>query len=136
MKVKKLLNLFYNLRSYPIYIFVLKKLVMLPFLQCPSEKPHPVHGPSLVFVSGSLVSNSVGPVSHQNPCLWDAPGTYTGVGTHSLLQGLFPTQGLNPSLLHCWRILYHLQRLGKPTWTKTTKIGSRIPYLCMMIDVN
>ena len=32
----------------------------------------------------------------------------TGVGSHSLLQGIFLTQGLNPCLMHCRRILYHL----------------------------
>ena len=31
---------------------------------------------------------------------WDFPGKNTGVGCHFLLQGIFPTQGLNPSLLH------------------------------------
>ena len=30
----------------------------------------------------------------------------TGVGCHALLQGIFPTQGLNPGLLHCRQILY------------------------------
>ena len=30
--------------------------------------------------------------------LWDFPGKNTGVGCHSLLQGIFPTQGLNPTL--------------------------------------
>ena len=28
-------------------------------------------------------------------------------GCHFLLQGIFPTQGLNPGFLHCTRILYH-----------------------------
>ena len=32
------------------------------------------------------------------------PGQNPGVGGHSLLQGIFPTQGLNPSLLHRRRI--------------------------------
>ena len=32
----------------------------------------------------------------------------TGVGSHSLLQGVFWTQGLNPGLPHCRQILYHL----------------------------
>ena len=32
-------------------------------------------------------------------CLWDSPDRNTGVGSHSLLQGIFPTQGLNPCLL-------------------------------------
>ena len=33
-------------------------------------------------------------------CLWNFPGKNTGVGCHFLLQGIFPTQGLNPRLLH------------------------------------
>ena len=32
-------------------------------------------------------------------CPWDSPGENTGVGCHSLLQEIFPTQGLNPHLL-------------------------------------
>ena len=38
----------------------------------------------------------------------DSPGKNTGVGCHSLLQGIFPTQGSNPDLLHCRQTLYHL----------------------------
>ena len=45
---------------------------------------------------------------------WDFPGKNTGVGCHSLLQRIFPTQGSNPSLLHCTRILYHLSHGGSP----------------------
>ena len=44
----------------------------------------------------------------------DSPGKNTGVGCHALLQGIFPTQGLNPGLLRCWRILYHLSHQGSP----------------------
>ena len=33
---------------------------------------------------------------------------------HSILQGIFPTQGLNPALLHCRQILYHLSHQGSP----------------------
>ena len=36
----------------------------------------------------------------------------TGVGSLCLLQGIFPTQGLNPSLLHCGQILYQLSHKG------------------------
>ena len=39
----------------------------------------------------------------------------TGVSSLSLLQGLFPTQGSNPGLPHCKRILYSLSHLE---WTK------------------
>ena len=35
------------------------------------------------------------------PCPWDSPGKNTRVGSHSLLQGIFPTQGSNPGLLRC-----------------------------------
>ena len=38
----------------------------------------------------------------------------TGVGYHTLLQGNFPTQGSNLSLLHFWQILYHLSHQGSP----------------------
>ena len=43
-------------------------------------------------------------------CPWNSPGKNTEVGCHSLLQGIFPTRGSNPRLLHlqdCRRILYH-----------------------------
>ena len=35
---------------------------------------------------------------------------------HSLLQEIFPTQGLNLSLLHCRQILYHLSHQGRPVY--------------------
>ena len=37
----------------------------------------------------------------------------TGVGCHFLLQGIFPTQGSNPGLLHCRQTLYPLTRPSK-----------------------
>ena len=43
----------------------------------------------------------------------ESPGRHIGVGHHVLLQGIFPTQGSNPSLLHCRRILYHLSHQGR-----------------------
>ena len=43
---------------------------------------------------------------------WNSPSKNTGVGCHSLLQGIFPTQGLNPGLLHCRRTLYCLSHQG------------------------
>ena len=47
-------------------------------------------------------------------CPWDFPGKNTGVVCHSLLQGIFPTQGLNPGLPHCRQILYQLSHQGSP----------------------
>ena len=45
---------------------------------------------------------------------WNSPGKNTGVGSHSLLQGLFPVQGSNLILSCCRQILYHLRHLRKP----------------------
>ena len=45
----------------------------------------------------------------------DSPGKNTGVGCHSLLQGIFPTQGSNLGLLHCMQILYHLSLIFPQT---------------------
>ena len=51
----------------------------------------------------------------------DSPGKNTGVGGHVLLQGIFPTQGLSPGLLHCRQILYCLNHQGSPI---NTGVGS------------
>jgi len=45
---------------------------------------------------------------------WNSPGQNTGVGSHYLLQGIFPTQGSNPGLPHCRQILYQLSHQGSP----------------------
>ena len=45
----------------------------------------------------------------------DPPGKNTGVGCHALLQGIFPTQGLNPGFPYCKWILYCLSHQGSPT---------------------
>ena len=45
---------------------------------------------------------------------WNSPGQNMGVGSPSLLQGIFPTQGLNPGLPHCRRILYQMSHKGSP----------------------
>ena len=60
---------------------------------------------------------------------WDFPGKNTGVGCHFLLQEIFLTQGLNPGLLHCRQMLYHLSCQESPKMKKLyvvskNKIGS------------
>ena len=47
-------------------------------------------------------------------CPWNNPGQNTGVGCHSLLQGIFPTQGSNLGLQHRRQTLYHLNHQGSP----------------------
>ena len=49
-------------------------------------------------------------------CPWDSSGKNTVVGCHSLLQGIFLTQGLNPDLLHCRQILYRATREAQATY--------------------
>ena len=62
-----------------------------------------------VCVSLSVMSNSLRPhglYPSRLLCSWDSPGKNTGVGCHSLLQGIFLAQGLNLGLWHCRQILY------------------------------
>ena len=58
------------------------------------------------------MSDSLRPHGLHSP--WNSPGQNTGVGSLFLLQGIFPTQGLNPGLLHCRQILYQLSHMGSP----------------------
>ena len=62
--------------------------------------------------SCSVMSNSLR--SHGLYSLWNSPGQNTGVGSCSLLQGIFPTQRSNPGLRHCRWILYQLSHKGSP----------------------
>ena len=62
------------------------------------------------LLSHSVMSNSFRPYglwSARFLSPWDSPGKNTRVSCHSLLQGVFPTQGSNPCLLRCRQILYH-----------------------------
>ena len=43
---------------------------------------------------------------------WNSPGQNIGVSSISLLQGIFPNQGSNPSLPHCRQFLYQLSHQG------------------------
>ena len=51
-------------------------------------------------------------VAYQAPLPWNFPSKNIGLGCHSLLQGIFPTQGLNLGRLHCRQILYQLSHQG------------------------
>ena len=63
-------------------------------------------GESCLVMSDSLRS-------HGLYSAWNSSGQNTGVGSHSL-QGILPTQGWDPGLLHCRRILYQLSHQGSP----------------------
>ena len=81
-----------------------------------------------------VVSDSLRPHGLYSP--WNSLGQNTGVGSLSLLQGIFPTQGSNPGLPHYRRILYQLSyqgnsprkampkmlHLGQPGWRGPTPL--------------
>ena len=75
---------------------------LLCFVQCVKSESE----------SGSVMSNSLRPHGLYSP--WNSPGQSTGVGSLSLLQGIFPTQGWKPGLLYCRQILYQLSHLRNP----------------------
>ena len=62
-------------------------------------------------------------------CPWDFPGKNTGVGWHALLQGVFPTQGLNPLLLHLQVGTLPLALPGKPQ-LQFSLVTQSCPTLC------
>ena len=51
-------------------------------------------------------------------CPWNSPGKNTGVGSHSLLPGIFLMQGLNLHLLYCRQILCHPSHEESPRRVK------------------
>ena len=63
--------------------------------------------------SHSVVSDFLWPYGLYSP--WNSPGQTIGIGSLSLFQGIFLTQGLNPDLLYCRQILYQLSHKGSPT---------------------
>ena len=76
---------------------------------CISENPR--HNES-ENESRSVLSHSLWPHGLYSP--WNTPGQNTEVGSLSLLQGIFPTQGSNTGLPHCRQILYQLSHKGSP----------------------
>ena len=63
----------------------------------------------------SVMPNSL--QSHGLNSPWNSPGQNTGVGSLSLLQGIFPTQESNWGFLHCRWILYQLSNQRSPSHT-------------------
>ena len=72
----------------------------IPLNQCLVTQSH-------LTLCNTMHCSPPGPLVHG-----DSPGQNTGVVCHALLQGVFPTEGLNPGLLHCRQILYQLSYQG------------------------
>ena len=81
---------------------VKNSLILFQFLLCLVTQPCPT-------LCDSMDCSPPGSSVHG-----DSPDKNTGVGSHALLQGIFPTQGSNPGLPHCRQILYHLSHQGSP----------------------
>ena len=64
--------------------------------------------------------------AHQAPLSMEFSRQEYWVGSHSLLRSISLTQGLNPDLLNCRHILYHLRHQGSPF---TTVNNTHFPYL-------
>ena len=75
--------------------------------------------------SRSVLSDSLGPHGLYNPR--NTPGQNAGAGSHSLLQGIFPTQGSNPGLPLCRQILYHLNHQGSPESGRRSVVPNFLP---------
>ena len=63
----------------------------------------------LPFLSPRDLPDSLQPHGLYSP--WNPPDQTTGVGSLSLLQRIFQTQGSNPVLPHCRQILYQLSQI-------------------------
>ena len=63
---------------------------------------------------------------------WDSPGKNIGMGCHGLLlQGIFPTQGLNPHPLNCRQVLYLLSQQALYKWINPIQICS----VCLLYSI-
>ena len=62
-------------------------------------------------------------IAHQSPLSMGSPDKNTGVGSHSLLQEIFLTQGLNLARLHCRQIIYCLSHQRKLSETIANTYG-------------
>ena len=60
-----------------------------------------------------MLRDSMENVAYQPPLCMGSSSKNTGMGSHFHLQGIFLTQGLNPGLLHCRQILFHLSHQVK-----------------------
>ena len=100
---------------------------------CLSKCPSLISGPCvgslkvlyLKWESRSVMSDTLRLRGLYSP--WNSPGQNAGVGSCSLLRGIFSTQELNPGLPHCRQILYQLSHKGSHLKCRHQKFGGQIP---------
>ena len=92
--VGKVMSLLFNMLSRLVIAFLLRsKYLLISWLQSPSAVI--LEPKNIKPLTVSIVSDSLWP--HGLYSLWNSPSQNTGVGSLYLLQGIFPTQGLNRS---------------------------------------
>ena len=104
---------------------VLSTFPPLLHLPPPQSARYPILCVCVCVLSHPVMSNSLDPMDCSLPgssVHGDSPGKNTGMGFLARLQGIFPTQGSNPGLLQCRRILYQLSHKGSPNQTVLTLI--------------
>ena len=87
-----------------------------------------------------LLSPSCLTLCHPMDYTWNSPGQNSGLGSLSLPQRIFPTQGLNPGLLDSRHILYHLRYQGSPrlTYSSLNELSwkwNRVPWTDIKEDI-
>ena len=90
----------------------------VPFFLSPYTPYSPWLAVCVLCLAAQLCLTLCDPMDHSppgSPVHGNSPGKNTRVGYHALLQGIFPTQGLNPGFVHCRKILYHLSHQGSPS---------------------
>ena len=101
------------------FLFTLEWFLKPPFLPSPTFS-------SVQLLSRVRLFATPWIAARQAPlCPWNSPGKNTGVGSYSLFQGIFLTQGLNLGPPHCRQILCHLSHQGSP-WP-----GIKLPLLAL-----
>ena len=83
----------------------------IPFTTTPFQKQRHRYREEILKVKVKVTQSYPTLCDSQSP--WNSPGQNTGVGRLCLLQGIFPTQGSNPDLLHCRRMLYQLSHKAR-----------------------
>ena len=81
--------------------------------------------------SCSVLSDSLRPNGLYSP--WNSPCQNTGMGSFSLLQGIFPTQGSNPGFPHCRQILYQLSHNRSPVYSISEVKWSEVAQSCLSL---
>ena len=110
------MSLLFNMLPRLVITFLPRsKRLLISWLQSPSAvilEPPKIKSVTVSSFSIYLPWRSLQPHGQYGP--WNSPGQNTGVGSLSLLQGIFPTQGSNLGLPHCRRILFQLSHKESP----------------------